>query len=423
MIGKGYRPIIAPIDALTSLDHDWGYNCAVAPFQGNDPPFALTPAVNLAPFTTKSEAPPVTTPASPSSTIQSVPIQTPQPVLSSPASHPQPASTMVNDPKSSSAGLPNPVQQSSRDPPATPSPSKPLNPLSQLAATPSAVAGSLSNDPFSSLNPLLPSSRDLADPRTQPGIPTASTAPIVYSIGGQSWSLNPASALVAGTATLLPGGPVITISNTPISLALSANVIVVGGLTKSLTPAAAAPTPTPTPRIPAFTLDGSIYTLDPSSAFVIGTQTLTPGGRITVSGTPIFLASSEPYVLVGTSTVPLPTAGAGLFTLAGSTYSLNAASDLVIGTQTLTPGGAAVTVSGTPVSLGVGASDVVIGTSTQGLGGLIMSGFGGGVRGGGGASASASQTIAVFEGKAGRGGAVRWIRIWMVLGLVMACWW
>ena len=46
--------------------------------------------------------------------------------------------------------------------------------------------------------------------------------------------------------------------------------------------------------------------------------------------------------------------------------------------KTLTPGGV-ITVSGTPISLAVDASqtDVVVGTSTQMLGGVIMSGFGG----------------------------------------------
>ncbi|KAK5015985.1 hypothetical protein LTR60_002621, partial [Cryomyces antarcticus] len=51
-------------------------------------------------------------------------------------------------------------------------------------------------------------------------------------------------------------------------------------------------------------------------------------------------------------------------------------SEYIIAGQTLYPG-AAITVSGTPVSLQASATAAVEGTSTEGLGGYIMSGLGG----------------------------------------------
>lgn len=60
-------------------------------------------------------------------------------------------------------------------------------------------------------------------------------------------------------------------------------------------------------------------------------------------------------------------------------YTAVAGSGFVIGGQTLTEGGM-VTVAGRPISYASGGGDVVVGTSTEGvgIGGLITSGFGGG---------------------------------------------
>lgn len=62
----------------------------------------------------------------------------------------------------------------------------------------------------------------------------------------------------------------------------------------------------------------------------------------------------------------------------GSMYTAVAGSGFVIGGQTLTEGGM-VTVAGTPISYASGGADVVVGMRTEevGIGGLIMSGFGG----------------------------------------------
>ena len=77
----------------------------------------------------------------------------------------------------------------------------------------------------------------------------------------------------------------------------------------------------------------------------------------------------------------------------------NSQNQYIVAGQTLTPGGPAVTVSGTRVSLPpAGGTDVIVGTSTEGLGGVIMGGFGGG---NGNASGTSTGTGAVkFTGAA-----------------------
>ena len=96
------------------------------------------------------------------------------------------------------------------------------------------------------------------------------------------------------------------------------------------------------------TLGPSIITAGPSSAFTIGSQTLFPGGQITVSGTVLSLFPSGNSIIIGSSTTQLIIPPSP-----SPTY--------IIGTQTLQPGGPAITVSGTQYSLQPGASSVIIG--------------------------------------------------------------
>ncbi|KAI9783655.1 MAG: hypothetical protein M1839_003503 [Geoglossum umbratile] len=122
------------------------------------------------------------------------------------------------------------------------------------------------------------------------------------------------------------------------------------------------PTVTPitgvAPSPPAITVGGQVIHPDSSYHYIIGTQTLTPGGLpITVSG----------------STISVPAFTAPILTQA---ISADSQSHLIVGSQTLAPGGPAITVSGTPVSVQKGGTSAVIGTSTVGIGDLIISGFG-----------------------------------------------
>ena len=138
------------------------------------------------------------------------------------------------------------------------------------------------------------------------------------------------------------------------------------------------------------TFGGQTYTADSSSDFLVAGQTLTPGGKITVSGTVISEAPvGSGIVVVGSSTqvlshspVPGAPSSAAIMTFNGKTYTADAASDFVVEGQTLTPGGM-ITVSGTPISEAPGGTGVVIGSSTERL-----------------ATATISPSVMVFEGAA-----------------------
>ncbi|MCJ1284959.1 hypothetical protein MMC26_004296 [Xylographa opegraphella] len=299
-IGQGYRPIIAPPPGLTSIDPAWVSFCGVGdPFQGNDPPYALTPAANLSPSTTLPSALPDETAASPSSAIPSMPVQT----SSSAMFVPQPVSSPAAP---SSSSLPTPSLPQS---PSAVSSSSILSLRTSYSAVATPIgpiytpSNSLSSQPSSSLQ---------ASPTT--------TSPAVISIAGQSFTANSASVWVAGTATLTAGGAAITISNTMVSLAPSASFAVVGSSTQNLPQALSTPTPyvltlpgmtlTVVPTAVAvseklFTFNSSTYTADSASDFVIGSQTLVPGAVVTVSGTPISLGPGATDVVVGTSTEAL----------------------------------------------------------------------------------------------------------------------
>jgi len=242
----------------------------------------------------------------------------------------------------------------------------------------------------------------------------ALTSPPSVTIGGHPLTTNSAGDYIIASQTLTPGASAITIASTPLSLAPFATALVVGSST------------IPLPHPPSGSENHPIvigsttlpYSLNPTSSLIIvGSQTLTPGGAaITSSSTPLSLAPSGTALIIGSSTIPLPTSQVPL--TIGSTilpYSLNTASSLIIlGSQTLTPGGAAITVAGSVVSAVQGSGtqglEVVVGTgasgTTEGLGSVIMGGFGTGGPGGTGTStgsAGAGGTAASAEGFKGEG--------------------
>lgn len=199
---------------------------------------------------------------------------------------------------------------------------------------------------------------------------TLAPVPAAMSFAGSTYTANSASQFVIAGKTLTQGGS-INVAGTPISLPSGANAVVVAGSTQALI------TPAPASAPAVLTFGGSTYTANSASQFVVAGQTLTPGGQIIVSGTPISEASAgagSAYAVVGGSTQSLGLAPSiakapAVLTFGGSTYTANAASQFVLGGQTLTPGGA-ITVSGTPISEAAGTAPAfaVIGSSTQSLG-------------------------------------------------------
>jgi len=202
--------------------------------------------------------------------------------------------------------------------------------------------------------------------------PHATGKPIL-TFDGITYTANNADSFIIDGQTLRPGSA-ITVSGTPIPLPPGATVAIIGTSSQVLDPSLY------TPALPIVTLQGSTYTANSSSAFHIDGQTLSKSGEITIQGTTLSYNVDGSNVVIGTSTQTLSTAtpsNGDTITFAGQTYVANAASAFVIAGQTLTPGGV-VTVSGTPISFAANGTDVVIGTSTEavGLGSFIMGGFG-----------------------------------------------
>ena len=247
-------------------------------------------------------------------------------------------------------------------------------------------------------------------------VPLPEIAPVPSAAtGGISILTYSNSDYVVGGETLIPGGPAITISGVVVSIPTSGAAVVIGTSTISL-----ADSPL-TPNAPAIIFGDSTVTANPQSGYVIGSQTLEPGGSaITVSSTVLSLAPSATALVVGQSTIPLgQTAAPALpvITVAGTVITANSQSDFVVGFETLAPGGLAITIDGTALSLASGATALIVDSSTEvltssvpGLGAIIMTALGGGLPGvesltgtsSSGLPALETSPVAGFSGHASR---------------------
>ena len=125
--------------------------------------------------------------------------------------------------------------------------------------------------------------------------------PGILSFGSTSYTADASSHFIIAGHTLSPGAPAVTVSGTTISLAADATAAVIGASTVPILYHPATSTPTATPVI---TFAGSTYTADASSAFVIGSQTLRPGASLDVHGTQISYPMGAANVLIGGTTQP-----------------------------------------------------------------------------------------------------------------------
>lgn len=183
----------------------------------------------------------------------------------------------------------------------------------------------------------------------------------ILTLGGQLFTANP-SGFNIGKSIIVPGGPAVTISGTPISLALS-GVVVIGDSTVSLQQAQI-----PVPKV--FTVADKIFTANPTG-FNIGNSRISPSSpAITISGTPIFLGPSG-ILVIGSLTTSLsavptqPPLPVKFFTVGGQTFSADAIGFNVAGSRVI-PGGTPVILSGTTVSLSP-SGVLIIGDSTISL--------------------------------------------------------
>ncbi|KAF7191821.1 hypothetical protein HII31_06866 [Pseudocercospora fuligena] len=194
--------------------------------------------------------------------------------------------------------------------------------------------------------------------------------PAVITVGESAVTANDASESVVGSQTAAPGGPAITEGGNTISIAPAATAVVINGNTSPIEqPQAQAQQQTAAPQI---TIGDSVVTADGFSNFVVGSQTLAPGGAaITVDDNTLSLAQSAEAIVINgvTSEFQQPQAQqtpAPQITFAGSIITANSASAFVVGSQTLTPAGPAITVDGTTLSLApLGSALVVDGQSSD----------------------------------------------------------
>jgi hypothetical protein len=202
------------------------------------------------------------------------------------------------------------------------------------------------------------------------GVP-ASSAPYqapqpVITLAGTTIAANSVSQYIVRTQTLLQGSPAISIDGTAVSLAPPATAVIVGGSITTdlvLTPAYQVPQP------PAISLLGITLTANFASQYLVGTQTLIPGGSaIIVSGAAVSLAQSAAVVVLGRSspiTLATPTTPAYSKPDNDIAATKTEISLIILGGHTLTLGGPAIlkiTIEGVPVH--ASGSCIIYGTST-----------------------------------------------------------
>jgi hypothetical protein len=280
------------------------------------------------------------------------------------------------------------------DPPYTLSPGNGLNPPITPAAiqVPPAqpITTSVSAQPASVPPPAIATPTSIPSPKAPPAQTTSSESP-------------PPQPTKANDPPPSPTSNDPPANNTPDSQDPAPSPVTVSTYTYSLDPS--------TPSTTALVIDGATSSIAPvgapspsPSTFVVGSQTLVPGGSAaTVSGTTYSLPKSGNVVVVNgkTSALPSPSpseyviasqtliAGGNPITVSGTTYSLATTGDAVIingvtqhfvqpgsstyviGSQTLIAGSPAITVSGIKVSLMPGGSSVVVGGSTEPVDGFI----------------------------------------------------
>lgn len=366
------RPILAVPREIRNLDPDWK-NCDIWVWGAHDPPRALTPVDALSgPISTIH--PTESSPAAASIPAPSPPVETSRSKQAPAITIESTSADTIRVFKTSGADPPSSVSKS-QDPslidPASPQPAPKVIPTLNREVLTGNAKGSLSmsSNTLSYIGPAMTSSNQVISMNTKGvlvgGTTVADTklptfepasrivAPIIFE--SMTFSAHPSDYVISGQ-TLHPGGG-ITISGTPIELAPSATALIVGTHTTALITAAALPT---------LTIGSQTLTADRLSHYSINGQLLTPGGAITVVGTPISLTSS-PALVIGIHTIPLsPATALPVLTVGFQPFFPDPTGAYSMGGQKLTAGGA-ITMSGTPISLAPSATALVISSITTPL--------------------------------------------------------
>ena len=198
-----------------------------------------------------------------------------------------------------------------------------------------------------------------------------------FVAAGQTFTANPAGFAIAST-TISAGGPGIVVSGTSISILPSGGGVAIGDSTiiipPSFGPGAAQNSNQNVAAVPGavlapgFTAGGQTFTTNPAGGFAAGGTIISAGGQaVTISGTPVSILPGSGGIAVGGSTISLPVASLPVFTAAGQIFSANPTGGFVAGGNTLNPGGPALTISGTPISLLPNNMGIAISGSTVAL--------------------------------------------------------
>ena len=360
----------------------WLSHCHDEFFTAYDPPRALTVATALAPHISYTSHPwaPVPSPTLDPKAKQTVGVKVSVPV---PASVPT-----LDEPKATVTAASTPSKQKGSDPGPQPN-----DPATQKSA--SSELGSNGQVPKN--NPQQGSDSDKSsgnkghaikeeDPKldnssnqvdSDPGY-NQHTKSVPQDLSKQSNEVNPFNDFTEGSTntindqviqplshgisiagtTLTPGARPITVSGTPIHFGPSA--LFIGTSTVPFIPK------NPNPDLLTTIIAGHVIAAAAPDAIAIAGTTLTPGAPpITVSGTPIHLASSA-LLIIDTSTIPLaqPTAPTQIITTIAGQPITAAASALILPGTTLSAGSPGVNLAGTLISLDSAHHQLMIGTKT-----------------------------------------------------------
>lgn len=186
-----------------------------------------------------------------------------------------------------------------------------------------------------------------------PPLPTVAGHPIVNAPGG-------GGGVVVGGNTITAGGAAATVGGTVISVLPDSGGLVVAGSTVALPVA-------PQPPLP--TLGGQQIQTGPNNAIIIGGTIVKPGSApITLGGTTFSVPINGGGVVVNGNTMNIPpTAAATPPTVGGHQVQAGSNGAIVIGTDVLSAGGPAATISGTVISALPGGSRVIVNGNTMPL--------------------------------------------------------
>ena len=209
------------------------------------------------------------------------------------------------------------------------------------------------------------------------------TLPAVLTLGTETYSLNSLSEYIVGSQTLKPGATITVDADSSTTVVALQTIngqteLVVGNFTSVLASS----------TLPAvLTLGAQTYSINGLSEYIVGTQILALGSSITIGSgsfaTVIAMQTNNDQIQLVINSSAFKSSSAtskpSLLTIGSGTYTPDSSSVYIIADQTLRPGGPAITVSGTLISLAPQASALVVGTSsvqrTVGLGGYVWGGI------------------------------------------------